>query len=69
MRDIVPRLARMTSRTAGQRQRELWAYYWDTIDACVPAQAIQDAMASAGFESVRRHVEWGLFSEYTGRKR
>jgi demethylmenaquinone methyltransferase/2-methoxy-6-polyprenyl-1,4-benzoquinol methylase len=68
MRGIVPWLARMTSRTARERQRELWAYYWDTIDACLPPEALKDALASAGFGDVRRHVELGLFSEYTGRK-
>jgi demethylmenaquinone methyltransferase/2-methoxy-6-polyprenyl-1,4-benzoquinol methylase len=68
LRGIVPCLARMTSRVARERQRELWAYYWDTIDACVPPEALGDAMASAGFDRVHRQVELGLFSEYTGRK-
>jgi demethylmenaquinone methyltransferase/2-methoxy-6-polyprenyl-1,4-benzoquinol methylase len=68
MRGIVPCLARMTSRTARERQRELWAYYWDTIDACVPPESLINAMSAAGFGGVQRHVELGLFSEYTGRK-
>jgi demethylmenaquinone methyltransferase / 2-methoxy-6-polyprenyl-1,4-benzoquinol methylase len=68
LRGIVPCLARVTSRTARERQRELWAYYWDTIDACVPPKTLLEAMGSAGFGRVRQHVELGLFSEYTGRK-
>jgi demethylmenaquinone methyltransferase/2-methoxy-6-polyprenyl-1,4-benzoquinol methylase len=68
MRGVVPRLARITSRTAPDRQHELWAYYWDTIDACVPPETVQTAMTAAGFADVGRHVELGVFSEYTGRK-
>jgi demethylmenaquinone methyltransferase / 2-methoxy-6-polyprenyl-1,4-benzoquinol methylase len=68
LRGVVPCLARMTSRVARERQRDLWAYYWDTIDACIPPEALTGAMAAAGFGEVKRHVELGLFSEYTGRK-
>jgi len=68
LRGVVPCLARMTSRLARERQRELWSYYWDTIDACLPPEALTGALAAAGFGDVKRHVELGLFSEYTGRK-
>ena len=68
MRRIVPALARMTSRVARERQRELWEYYWDTIDACVPPETLLRALGSAGFADPRRHAELGMFSEYTGRK-
>jgi demethylmenaquinone methyltransferase/2-methoxy-6-polyprenyl-1,4-benzoquinol methylase len=66
MKGVVPLLSRLTA--GGERQRLLWEYYWDTINACVPPAKITAAMAGAGFVDVRRHVELGIFSEYTGRK-
>lgn len=66
MKGIVPYLSRLTA--GGERQRLLWEYYWDTIDACVPPTQVRDAMAGAGFTDVRRHLALGIFSEYTGRK-
>lgn len=68
MRGVVPALARMTSRIARARQKELWAYYWDTIDACVDPETLQRSMSACGFADVARNVELGLFYEYTGRK-
>ena len=68
LRGLVPALARLTSRVAPDRQRELWAYHWDTIEACVPPEAVRRALESAGFVDVKCHVEVGIFSEYTGRK-
>jgi len=47
------------------RTPELWAYYWETIDKCLPPQRVVDALTTAGFTSVNRHVVGGLFSEYT----
>jgi demethylmenaquinone methyltransferase/2-methoxy-6-polyprenyl-1,4-benzoquinol methylase len=66
MKGIVPCLSRLTA--GGDRQRVLWEYYWDTINACVPPAALLGVMREAGFADVRRHVELGIFSEYTGRK-
>lgn len=64
---VVPAFARLRS---GNRDAEkLMHYFWDTIDACVPPDAILAALRSAGFEEVSRHVELGVFSEYTGVKR
>ena len=59
------------SRTVGlfgrlaPRTPELWAYYWETIDKCVPPQQVQDALAAAGFQAVNRKVFGAIFSEYT----
>jgi len=66
MRGIVPLIARAVSR--GKGTPELWRYFWDTIEACVPPQRVLDTLLDAGFSSVRRHVELGLFSEYLARK-
>jgi demethylmenaquinone methyltransferase/2-methoxy-6-polyprenyl-1,4-benzoquinol methylase len=47
---------------------ELMRYYWDTIEACVAPVAIMQALGTAGFVAVDRHVELGIFSEYRARK-
>ena len=66
MKGVVPCLSLLTA--GGRRQRVLWEYYWDTINACLPPAALRGAMADVGFSGVRRHVELGIFSEYTGLK-
>jgi len=67
MRGIVPLIARFVSR---QRDTaHLWRYYWDTIEACIPPARVLEALRKAGFDDVKRHVELGIFSEYTGIKR
>ena len=66
MRAVVPLVARVVAR---QRDTaELWRYYWDTIEACIAPEAVLAALRNAGFEDVRRHVELGMFSEYTAVK-
>jgi demethylmenaquinone methyltransferase/2-methoxy-6-polyprenyl-1,4-benzoquinol methylase len=47
---------------------QLYAYFWDTIEACVPPERVVAALRHAGFTDVKRFVEIGVFSEYTGRK-
>jgi demethylmenaquinone methyltransferase/2-methoxy-6-polyprenyl-1,4-benzoquinol methylase len=66
MRWVVPGLTRLAARGPGSQR--LWSYYWDTIEHCLPPERILDAIRAAGFTDVRRHVELGIFSEYTGRK-
>jgi demethylmenaquinone methyltransferase/2-methoxy-6-polyprenyl-1,4-benzoquinol methylase len=66
MRGLVPFVSRLTARTP--QSPMLWQYYWDTIEACVPPEKVMQAMRDAGFVDVKRYVEWGVFSEYTGRK-
>lgn len=65
MRTLVPLLARLVARS-GQTPR-LWHYYWDTIEACIAPPRVLQALSQAGFSDVRRHVELGIFSEYTAR--
>jgi demethylmenaquinone methyltransferase/2-methoxy-6-polyprenyl-1,4-benzoquinol methylase len=66
MRAVVPLIARFV---AGQRDTaELWRYYWDTIEACIPPETVMMALRTAGFTDVRRNVALGIFSEYTARK-
>lgn len=66
IRVVIPVLARLTfcHKDVGI----LWEYYWETIQVCVPPEKVMEAMQAAGFVDVQRHVELGIFSEYTGRK-
>jgi demethylmenaquinone methyltransferase / 2-methoxy-6-polyprenyl-1,4-benzoquinol methylase len=66
MRAAVPMIARVVG-TQGHTS-ELWRYYWDTIEACIAPPQVMAALESAGFEQVQRHVELGIFSEFTARK-
>jgi demethylmenaquinone methyltransferase/2-methoxy-6-polyprenyl-1,4-benzoquinol methylase len=66
MRTLVPTIARVVARRTDTA--ELWRYYWDSIEACITPERVLDALRAAGFIDVKRHVELGMFSEYTGRK-
>jgi demethylmenaquinone methyltransferase/2-methoxy-6-polyprenyl-1,4-benzoquinol methylase len=66
MRAWVPMAARLVTRSTDTAV--LWRYYWDTIEACIPPTQVLQAMRRAGFAQVDRHVELGIFSEYTARK-
>ena len=63
---VVPALCRWTAprRRAGQ----LMDYYWDTIEACVPAEAILRHLRAAGFAAVRCDTSLGVFKAYSGRR-
>jgi demethylmenaquinone methyltransferase / 2-methoxy-6-polyprenyl-1,4-benzoquinol methylase len=63
MRLAVPALAQIVARR--NHSPELWRYYWDTIEACIPPQQVMQALRNAGFTDVQRHVQLGVFSEYT----
>ena len=66
MRVLVPLIAKVVAR---QRDTaELWTYYWDTIEACIPPDAVVAALRAAGFQDVKRHLVLGIFSEYTAVK-
>ncbi len=65
IRGVVPMLSLLTAKE--RKVGKLWRYYWDTIMACVPPETIMGAMRDAGFVDVSRHLELGVFSEYTGR--
>ncbi|HEV8240062.1 MAG TPA: class I SAM-dependent methyltransferase [Thermoanaerobaculia bacterium] len=59
---VVPVVAQLGH--SGRTARELWEYYWETIEQCVPPAMILDALAGAGFTRCERAVELGVFSEY-----
>jgi demethylmenaquinone methyltransferase / 2-methoxy-6-polyprenyl-1,4-benzoquinol methylase len=66
LRGLVPLLARVVARQP--ETPKLMRFYWDTIEACAPPQAILTAIVEAHFTAVTRHVELGVFSEYRARK-
>jgi demethylmenaquinone methyltransferase/2-methoxy-6-polyprenyl-1,4-benzoquinol methylase len=66
MRAVVPTIARVVARR--RDTAELWRYYWDTIETCIAPEQVLSALRAVGFESVKRHVELGIFSEYTALK-
>jgi demethylmenaquinone methyltransferase/2-methoxy-6-polyprenyl-1,4-benzoquinol methylase len=43
-------------------------FYWDTIDACVPPDAVLASLTRAGFPSPDRRLVLGMFSEYVARR-
>ena len=59
---------RRASWRASSDTAELWRYYWDTIEACIAPESVLAALRAAGFEDVQRHVELGIFSEYSAVK-
>ena len=63
---IVPFASRVLARHAETPM--LFRYFWDTIEACVPPAQVLEAMQSAHLDRARRHVEAGVFSEYTARR-
>ena len=62
LKRAMPFLAAIGS--GGSDARELMEYYWDTIESCVPPEAVLTALGEAGFEQVERRHFWNIFSEY-----
>jgi demethylmenaquinone methyltransferase/2-methoxy-6-polyprenyl-1,4-benzoquinol methylase len=63
---IVPAALGVMSRSA--KTARLMRYYWVTTRECVRPEVILDALRSAGFDDVQRHVELQIFSEYSGKR-
>ncbi|MBS1207768.1 MAG: methyltransferase [Proteobacteria bacterium] len=69
MKGFVPLLALLVGRQKNTRQ--LWRYYWDTIEACVPPKQVVATLEAAGFIAVRRHIEHkglSILAEYQATK-
>ena len=49
------------------RSGELMRYYWETIEACVPAATILDALRGAGFRDAGVTTDLGVFRAYAAR--
>ncbi|MET0333361.1 MAG: class I SAM-dependent methyltransferase [Rhizobacter sp.] len=65
MRGAVPLMARVVSKSPATPMR--WRYYWDTIAGCIKPAQVLSALTAAGMNQASRHVEVGIFSEYTAR--
>jgi demethylmenaquinone methyltransferase/2-methoxy-6-polyprenyl-1,4-benzoquinol methylase len=63
MRGAVPAIARLVARRP-QASRQLWRYYWDTIEACAPPAAVLETLVASGFGATECFVELGIFSQY-----
>jgi demethylmenaquinone methyltransferase/2-methoxy-6-polyprenyl-1,4-benzoquinol methylase len=66
LKKVVPLVTRLG--TGSRPAAHLMEYYWDTIEHCVPPEAILDALRAAGFADVERRVTGAILSEYAGRK-
>ena len=66
MGGILPVAIRLRSRSANAAK--LFRYYWETTRDCVRPEVILEALGQAGFVDAKRHVELGIFSEYSGKK-
>ena len=69
MKSLVPMLALIVGRKKNTRQ--LWRYYWDTIEACIPPAQVLATLNTAGFTNVRRHIEvkgMSILAEYHATK-
>ena len=66
-RAVLPVLARVVGSSG--KTRELWKYYWKTIDLCVPPEQVKAALRDAGFTDVERRVDLGIFSAFVGVRR
>jgi demethylmenaquinone methyltransferase / 2-methoxy-6-polyprenyl-1,4-benzoquinol methylase len=64
---IMPAIIGIVSLSA--KTARLMRYYWVTTRECVRPDVIMNALRGAGFEDVNRHVEAGVFSEYSGERR
>jgi demethylmenaquinone methyltransferase/2-methoxy-6-polyprenyl-1,4-benzoquinol methylase len=63
---IYPFLTRLFTRS--NDARAMMRYYWETMDACVPPDAVLRALQRSGLTAVSRDTALGLFSEYTAIK-
>lgn len=62
---IVPALITVLSRQ--RKVGRLMRYYWVTTRDCVRPEVILEAIGQSGLTGAQRHVEVGVFSEYTGK--
>jgi demethylmenaquinone methyltransferase/2-methoxy-6-polyprenyl-1,4-benzoquinol methylase len=62
---VLPAVARLSG--SGDLAK-LFAYYWATIEACVPPAAILDALAASGFETPQHEVTAGCLSRYLAQR-
>lgn len=62
MKNLVPLVARLWTRRP--EPARMMAYYWATIEGCVPPAAILDGLRAAGFRETRRTTAHLALSDY-----
>lgn len=67
MRTVVVTVGLLFNRSGNTAT--LWRYYWDSIEACVPAEGVLATLQHCGFEQVRCQSRLGIFSEYQAVRR
>ena len=68
LRVFMTRVVPVLTRVARRDGASLMKFYWDTIDACVPPDAVLASLTRAGFPSPDRRLVLGMFSEYVARR-
>ncbi|HTX65718.1 MAG TPA: class I SAM-dependent methyltransferase [Opitutaceae bacterium] len=63
---VFPCLARLFTRSRDTGAMML--YFWETMDTCVPPEAVLQELQAAGLTQAARQRMLGLFSEYTAVK-
>ena len=66
LKTLVPAVAQVTTGAAAART--MMAYFWDTIEACVPPEVILRTMKAVGFADATRRTKGAILSEYVGTK-
>lgn len=80
VRTLVPGISRLVGAFSASRSgknvdrlnensRRLWDYYLETMKACVSPETVLAALRHVGFEHVRQSVDYGIFSNYIGKKK
>lgn len=65
-RDFLPFLS--WAVTGSRDARDMMAYYWETIEGCVPPDTILAALRAAGFKEAGHRVTMGIFSAYQAKR-
>jgi demethylmenaquinone methyltransferase/2-methoxy-6-polyprenyl-1,4-benzoquinol methylase len=65
-RRIYPFVTRLLTRS--RSTEAMMVYFWETMDACVPPEAVLQELREAGFTAVAHQRLLGLFSEYSAVK-
>lgn len=63
---LYPLFTRMLTRS--KEAEKMMVYFWETMDACVPPEAVLSSLSAAGFKDVKRFPLAGFFSEYVAVK-
>lgn len=63
---LVPAVTATVARQ--RRSRRLMEYYWQTVDRCIPPETVLETLRQAGFASIERKIQFGLFNEYQGQR-